>query len=390
MSTRSAGPPTTDAAAPGASTTDEVVTSTDEVVTSTGVVVTGHRQRQAWAEKVLPPVEEVRPGVFSIPVPMPDNPLRYILAYALVTSAGGLALIDTGWNTDESWDTLVAGIHATGHDLSDITDVFITHLHPDHFGLVPRLLEHADPRLGMHRNDARFLHHRDEAQLARELAVAQLDLRELGAPTDVIDAGIREIVRLPRGRTMDVELVGDAPLEIPGWNLRAIWTPGHTAGHLCFADDDAGIIFTGDHLLPRISPNVSTNSFQNPSPLADYLTSLANTEHLGDLEALPSHEYRFRGLAGRVTHLLSHHEDRLAEITEAIAEVPGSTAWEITRSVTWSRPFEQLSLPLSRMALRETNAHLLVLEERGIIARSGTEPVHWYVTTPTDREDTGR
>ncbi len=89
MSTRSAGPPTTDTAASGAVGPGAV--TTDEVVTSTGVVVTGHRQRQAWAEKVLPPVEEVRPGVFSIPVPMPGNPLRYILVYALVTSAGGLA-----------------------------------------------------------------------------------------------------------------------------------------------------------------------------------------------------------------------------------------------------------------------------------------------------------
>ncbi|MGV9669942.1 MULTISPECIES: MBL fold metallo-hydrolase [unclassified Gordonia (in: high G+C Gram-positive bacteria)] len=372
-------------------------TASDTEPTGLSVVVTGHRQREAWAEKVLPPVEEVRPGLFSVPVPMPGNPLRYILVYALVTADGGLALIDTGWNTDESWDTLVAGIHATGHDLSDITDVFITHLHPDHFGLVPRLLEHTDPRLGMHRNDARFLRHHDEEEVARQVTDAQLDLVDLGAPTEIVDAGIREIVRLPKGRTMDVELDGGEPLDIPGWNLRAIWTPGHTAGHLCFADDDAGVIFTGDHLLPRISPNVSTNPFQSRSPLADYLTSLANTEHLGDLEAMPSHEYRFRGLSDRVTDLLSHHEERLTEIAETITNAPGSTAWEITRSVTWSRPFEQLSLPLSRMALRETNAHLLVLAERGLIKGVGTEPIGWFpiasTSTPshsTSREDISR
>ncbi|UEA60169.1 MBL fold metallo-hydrolase [Gordonia otitidis] len=349
---------------------------------STSIVVTGHRQREAWGRKELPPVEEVRPGLWSIPVPMPGNPLRYILVYALATADGRLALIDTGWNTDAGWQMLVDGIHATGHDLTDVSHVFVTHLHPDHFGLVPRLLEHVDPQVAMHTADARHLRFHSEAEQAREFEAAQEDLRILGAPTDVADTGLLEFVRLPDGRTMDVELDDGSPLDVPGWNLRAVWTPGHTAGHLCFADDDAGVIFTGDHLLPRISPNVSTNPFQTPSPLADYLTSLARTEHIGDLEAMPSHEYRFRGLADRVTDLLSHHEERLTEITEAVSDQPGATAWEVTRTVTWSRPFSELSIPLSRMALRETNAHLLVLEARGVISSAGHEPIRWTITDP--------
>lgn len=42
----------------------------------------GAVQRQAWVDGVLPPVEQVRPGLWSIPVPIPDNPLRYVLVYA--------------------------------------------------------------------------------------------------------------------------------------------------------------------------------------------------------------------------------------------------------------------------------------------------------------------
>ncbi|AZG45676.1 MBL fold metallo-hydrolase [Gordonia insulae] len=352
----------------------------------TTIEVTGHRQREAWAEKVLPPVEEVRPGLWSIPVPMPGNPLRYVLIYALALPEG-VALIDTGWNTDESWHALVDGLHATGHDVTDVRHVSITHLHPDHFGLVPRLLEHTDPVLAMHRNDARHLHHVTEAEIERQIDGAQRELEIHGAPTDVVDTGFREIARLPDGRTMDVELDDGDPLDLPGWNVRALWTPGHTAGHLCFVDEDAGVIFTGDHLLPRISPNVSTNRFQSHNPLSEYLISLANTEHLPDLEALPSHEYRFRGLADRVTHLLAHHEERLDEITAAVVAEPQSTAWDITRSVTWSRPFEQLSVPLSRMALGETNAHLVVLQQRGILTPTEGIPIRWTAThapSPTE------
>ncbi|MYR06680.1 MBL fold metallo-hydrolase [Gordonia sp. SID5947] len=357
----------------------------------TTIEVTGHRQREAWAEKVMPPVEEVRPGLWSIPVPMWSNPLRYVLIYALALP-DGLALIDTGWTADDSWQALVAGIHATGHDVSEVRHVSITHLHPDHFGLVPRLLEHADPVLAMHHNDARHLRFRTDDEIDRQIAESHRDLEMLGAPTDVADTGFREIARLPAGRTMDIELTDGDALNLPGWNLRALWTPGHTAGHLCFADEDAGVIFTGDHLLPRISPNVSTNPFQSHSPLADYLVSLAHTENLPDLEALPSHEYRFRGLSDRVTALLGHHEERLAEITAAVVANPESTAWEITRSVTWSRPFESLSVDLGRMALRETNAHLVVLEQRGVLTPTEGIPIRWSLSdvrtsnTPTTEE----
>ena len=108
---------------------------------------------------------------------------------------------------------------------------------------------------------------------------------------------------------------------------------------------DAGTVFTGDHLLPRISPNVSTTIFQPTDPLAAYLVSLAHTEQLPDVEALPSHEYRFRGLADRVTTLLSHHEERFDEIAAAVAADPQITAWEIARSVSWSRPSTTYSSP---------------------------------------------
>ena len=76
----------------------------------------GHRnrQKQAWDDKVLPPVEQVRPGLWSIPVPIPDNPLRYVLVYALELDGGGVAIVDAGWNTDEAWSALVDGLAAAG------------------------------------------------------------------------------------------------------------------------------------------------------------------------------------------------------------------------------------------------------------------------------------
>ena len=62
----------------------------------TVVQVTGTLQKDAWEKNILPPVEQVRPGLWSIPVPIPNNPLRYVLVYALELGGGGVAIVDAG------------------------------------------------------------------------------------------------------------------------------------------------------------------------------------------------------------------------------------------------------------------------------------------------------
>src|ERR1700735_2022740 len=98
---------------------------------------TGAAQRQAWRDRGLAPVEEARPGVWAGPTPCPNSPLRYVLAYLLETPRGPV-LIDTGWPSDEAWDGLVTGVRETGHEISEVAAVLVTHFHADHYGLAHR------------------------------------------------------------------------------------------------------------------------------------------------------------------------------------------------------------------------------------------------------------
>jgi glyoxylase-like metal-dependent hydrolase (beta-lactamase superfamily II) len=82
------------------------------------------------ATKPLPPVEQVRPGLWSIPVPLPI-PLRYVFVYAFETDKGAF-LIDAGWNTDDAFDALSAGLGQAGFEMADVKGVMVTHIHPDH------------------------------------------------------------------------------------------------------------------------------------------------------------------------------------------------------------------------------------------------------------------
>src|SRR4051794_34430658 len=88
----------------------------------------------------LPPVERVRPGLWSIPVPLPNNSLRYVYVYAFETERGPY-IVDAGWNTDEAYETLDSGLIQAGFAMKDVQGVLVTHIHPDHYGLAGRVRE---------------------------------------------------------------------------------------------------------------------------------------------------------------------------------------------------------------------------------------------------------
>src|SRR5580692_5873576 len=121
------------------------------------VVVTGTLQKEAWDKNVLPPVEQVRPGLWSIPVPIPNNPLRYVLVYAMELGGGGVAIVDAGWNTDEAWDSLNRGLETAGGSIADVQAVLVTHNHPDHYGLAGRVRAESGAWIGLHPADAKAL-----------------------------------------------------------------------------------------------------------------------------------------------------------------------------------------------------------------------------------------
>jgi glyoxylase-like metal-dependent hydrolase (beta-lactamase superfamily II) len=164
---------------------------------------------------------------------------------------------------------------------------------------------------------------------------------------------------------------------VPGWRLRALHTPGHTPGHLCFVDERSRRLFAGDHILPRVTPNISVRSADGDGSLHDYLGSLAKTRDLDVDEVLPAHEWRFRGLAERADAIAAHHDERLAELLAAVVREPDSTTWQLASRLTWSRPWDQYSGRLRVMAVTEAAAHVNELVRRGTI-RASAGPVPTY------------
>ncbi|MDA8044881.1 MAG: MBL fold metallo-hydrolase [Actinomycetota bacterium] len=330
-------------------------------------------------EPPLPPVELVRPGLWSIPVPIPNNPLRYVLVYAFETEQGPY-LIDAGWNTDDAYHTLVDGLGTAGFDIEDVKGVLVTHIHPDHYGLAGRIREASGAWVGLHPADAALIEDRyDEPDDLLEKIGAML--RRDGAPPE-------EILTLQNASMPARNWVwavvpdvlvedGDKP-DIPGWDLTAIWTPGHSPGHICLYEAGHKLMLSGDHVLPRITPNISFHPQAGPDPLGDFLASLDKVATFDTAEALPAHEHRFADLPGRVAELKGHHQARFEEVVVAIRS-GSTTAWDIASHMTWSRPWEQIQGWMRRAAAGETLAHLRYLQKQGIVDEIDGEPAEWHV-----------
>lgn len=342
-----------------------------------GIGITGTRQHDAWQRRVLPPVEEVRPGVWSVPVPIPASPLRYTLSYAFAGDAD-VVIVDPGWDTAEGRQAVTAGLTAAGAAVRDVAGVVVTHIHPDHHGLSGWLREESGAWIAMHPAEAETL----PARLWRHRrAGADQDwLRGHGVPDDdlaVLAVDPAQIAHVLKMAEPDRFLRDGDRLPMPDRDVRAIWTPGHTPGHLCLHDAAAGILLTGDHLLPRISPNIGADRGRDDDPLTAYLASLGTAARFRADEALPAHEYRFRGIDIRAAGLIAHHQARNAEILGAIDALAQPTAWAIAARLTWSRGWAALHGMMRRMALAETVAHLRHLVTTGDVVTGGGPPLVW-------------
>ncbi len=325
----------------------------------------------------VPSAADIGQGIWSLPVPLPGNPLRYVVPYALEVS-GGLVLIDAGWDDDEPWNALVNGLAAMGGSPQDVRGVLVTHAHPDHYGLAPRLREISGAWVALHPADRHMLAG-DPAEAEQKFADGRRWLQRMGASAadveawaEVKDLAVSMLLAgLPDRELADGEVVAD----VPGFELTAIHTPGHTDGHVCFLDHGRGVLFSGDHVLAKISPNVSTMTSLLGNPLGVYLDSLRATGELDVDLALPAHVEPIAKLRERVVELLTHHEQRLAEILDTLTAESGLSTYEVASRQPWKRGWEGLAGQMCRAAVGETHAHLLELAARSLVAQEGDGPV---------------
>ena len=316
------------------------------------------------------------PGVFLLPIPLTGSPLGQVNAY-LLTSPDGHLLIDTGWNTEQAFETLEGHLKALGVHWGDLATMVITHAHLDHFGLVRRLRELSGARLGMHHIEARLNGARYDDLIGYAQQTADR-LRRGGLDEDFMgDAGefIKRFEKLSAQARPDFTLGGGEVISQGDFSLEILWTPGHSPGHICLYERHHKLLFSGDHVLPNISPNIGLFPQGGDNPLGDYLTSLRGVENLAVDLVLPAHGQPFAGLGQRVGQLREHHAQRNQELLDLLARSgEPATPFQLVGGITWHAGgravgWGQLSSFDQRLAMFEVMAHLEAMVREGSLQR---------------------
>ncbi len=285
-------------------------------------------------------------GVTQVTIPLPFR-LNHVNCF-IAEGAKGWTIIDTGLNNEvsrEIWKPYI--------DKHEISTIILTHLHPDHYGYggtLQRLTnadvwmtnvdDHAGTTFWEPESLAKVKQHYDTCgipeQGADELTSDEGSFNPRVKPYPQVSRHLEEGEKI---------LIGKNEYEV-------IFTPGHSDGLICLYNKENGILFSTDHILPKITPNISYWFRGIPNPLEAFFHSLKKIELLNAEYVIPSHGKPFQNANKRIRELISHHHDRLNEVYEYIKSP--ATIYQVSKQL-FKKP---LTTHEMRFALGETIAHL--------------------------------
>ena len=365
--------------------------------------MTAKTYRRQEQEPASDEVTEVAPGVLRMQLPISMPGLGHVNCYALFDGDGAV-LVDPGLPGDESWSALLDRLGQAGIPLERVHTTVVTHSHPDHYGASHQLREETGADLLAHRSFA--------ASPAADDANADIDLELLDLDPDALielwkaklsslgrtpwgterepppDEAIRLWIQTqgadgaPRFRVPEptIRVDDQDPVVMAGREWFAVHTPGHTVDHLCLWDPTEGVLLSGDHVLPTITPHIA-GSTELGDPLAAFFVSL---DRVGSFEGvnicLPAHGHPFRDLRGRTDSIHRHHLERLDVLRAAGAQLGDAPVEAFMKELFSPRAWGQ-------MAASETFAHLEHLRMTGEAQSryDGDGTLRYLLTQPAAR-----
>jgi len=310
-------------------------------------------------------------GIHQIKLPLPNVALDHVNVY-LVEGSNSNLLIDTGWNTPEAFSALEEELKTNGFDFKDISQIVVTHLHPDHYGMAGKIKQLSGAKVALSEIEAGML---DLRYVKLDVLIKKMlqFLGSNGVPQDELpqlseaSLPVREFV-IPT--SPEIKLKAGKKISIEPFEFKVLLTPGHSLGHICLYEPKRKFLFSGDHVLPEITPNVGLHPQSGGNPLGAFIKSLNDLMKLEVNLVFPGHGSVFSGLGQRIGELLYHHEQRASAIIEVI-QGKRKTAYQVATELPWMTDFDavgfhDMAIWDRRLAVLETLAHLqfLVSENR--------------------------
>lgn len=300
-------------------------------------------------------------GIHLIPAPLPFKSPAWVNTYA-VEAEGGLLLLDCGTDWEPGREAIHHGFEQLGLDESAVHTLVCSHLHLDHVGMSARLVREMGCRFVMHERAAKMVDRYNDTPGYVE-RLLRIGLTH-GVPEAILDRVSGDLAQRPDYMPLidppDHTVVDGERIDIgDGRWLEVIHTPGHDSAHICLRDSKTGIVFSGDHILPRISPVIMWDEDLG-DPLGDYLESLQRLLGMEIGVTYPAHGSLIERGDERARQILLHHDRRLLDMSDMVRG-RDATAWEVMLE-----SFRPNLTPLeARLAFLETVSHLEHLRMTG-------------------------
>lgn len=326
-------------------------------------------------------IEEVLPNIYRIEIPLPENPLKSINSYLLVSEERNL-VIDTAFNQPECLEVLQNAYNDLDLDLNR-TDFFSTHLHGDHQGLIATF---AQPESKSYMGGIDVLKVNDQSGWEKMLEYATLS----GFSAEAIQSAIDNHPGNKHGpvKTVDWNHVQEGDTFTVGdYTLTCLETPGHTWGHICLYEPNHKILFSGDHILGDITPNIQVWD-RDDDPLKSYIESLDKVALLDITLVLPGHRSLVQNCQKRVDELKTHHLERCHEVIKILESGPQS-AIQTASQMTWdirAKSWDHFPLMQQWFATGEAIAHLRFLQKKGWVTQHISSDKILYALDEENRE----
>ena len=318
---------------------------------------------------------EVYKNIYQYEIPLPNNPLKSTNTY-IITSEKRNLIIDTGFNIPECEEAMMNAIDELGLDLNK-TDLFITHLHSDHSGLAGTL-----KKKGINKVYAGVIDGVMINQMTTDAYWKKFNDYEImfDLKRDNVSYTNHPGYKYCPKEQLDFTYVKENDvINIGDYSLRVIDIPGHTPGHIGLHEENHKLLFCGDHILGKITPNITFWSFDTDY-LAVYFESLKKV-YAYDLEyVFTAHRFIVRDHRTRIDELMEHHRIRLNEVLNIITDkklsvrdTAAKMKWEL-RAKNW----DEFPIPQKWFASGEAMSHLEHLVAIGKAEKSIEDKVIYY------------
>lgn len=297
-------------------------------------------------------IQQIDESFYRVAIPVP-LPLKYVYCYAF-KEKDGWSIVDSGLNYEESKQAWKQVFEELGISKERVNTIVITHFHPDHFGLSGWLQQKTGASVFMSHKEADMVKKFWSKNSIQADKVGVM-CRENGVPTNLADDIVSHMKRLGKAvlPLPEISLLEKETIHLGGTDWDVIAAPGHSDGLFCLYDKEKQRLIAADHILDRITPNISIWPDCESNPLHKYFQSLEKIKKFPIKLTLPAHGRLIDNLSMRVDEIINHHELRLKKMKDLAKN--GATAYDVAFYIFQHK---KLTPHQWRFAIAETLAHL--------------------------------